>query len=472
MLIMGLGVLGGGVATTKWFLRQGARVTVTDLRPHRSLERSLKALGKDIRRVRLVLGRHRVKDFRTHDLVVANPAVPRESPYLAAARKTGKFVVNDARVFLDTYEGPLVAVTGTRGKTTTVEWIAHLMRGRFPGLLAGGNSSSDMPLLKLLSRARSATPSVVELSSWQLERVRGARRGPDVAVVTNLYPDHLNRYRTMRDYASAKANIFVEQNSHQSLVVNADNRWTRFFLSRKPKSNIYFVSSRQLSRTHQGVFLKGGAAYARMERGVTTRLLSRRAVEKFKEIWGDHNLMNALTAVLAVRLMGVPFTASCQRLASLPKVPYREEVVHTTKRLLVVNDSAGTSPDATIAALRRFAPRGRIFLLAGGTDKELEFGDWARAIARAVPPEDLLLLGGSATAKMLTSLRHLGYFKKTEPRIFEDLQAMVRVARDLSREVRGSVVILFSPGAASFEKFKNEFDRGRKFNAYSSRYLT
>lgn len=469
---MGLGVLGGGIATTRWFLRHGARVTVTDLRSRRALEGSLKALGKDARRVRLVLGRHRLEDFRTHDLVVANPAVPRESPYLTAARKAGKIVVNDARVFFDTYEGPLVAVTGTRGKTTTVAWIAHLMRGRHPALLAGGNSSSAMPLLKLLARARSATPSVVELSSWQLERVAEARRGPDVAVMTNLYPDHLNRYRTMRDYAGAKANVFIKQNSHQSLVLNADNPWTPFFLSRKPKSRIYFVSSHPLSQSRQGVFVKGGAAYSRMERGAPTPLLSRRAVERFRETWGDHNFMNALTAVLATRLMGVPFAASRRRLALLPRVPYREEIVRATKRLLVVNDSAGTSPDATIAALRRFAAGKCTFLLAGGTDKKLEFGDWAQAVACAVPPEHLLLLEGSATVKMLASLRRIGYFKKTEPRMFESLQAMVRTARDLSREARKPTVILFSPGAASFEKFKNEFDRGRKFNAYSSRYLT
>jgi UDP-N-acetylmuramoylalanine--D-glutamate ligase len=469
---MGLGVLGGGVATTKWFLRRGARVTVTDLRPRRALESSLKALGNDARRVRFVLGRHHLKDFKMHDLLVANPAVPQESPYLAAARKAGKLVVNDARIFFDSYEGPLVAVTGTRGKTTTVAWIAHLMRGRHPALLAGGNSSSDMPLLKLLSHARSAVPSVVELSSWQLERVAGARRGPDVAVVTNLYPDHLNRHRTMREYARAKANIFIEQHSHQSLILNADNPWTRFFLSRKPKSSVYFVSSRELPKDYRGVFLKSGTAYVRMERGVATQLLSRGAVERFSEAWGGHNLMNALTAVLAARLMGVPFALSRRRLASLPKVPYREEIVRATKRLLVVNDSAGTSPDATVAALRRFTPQRRVLLLAGGTDKELEFGDWAQAVARAVPPEDLLLLQGSATAKMLASLRRIGYFKKAEPRIFENLQAMVRAARDLSQEAREPAVILFSPGAASFERFKNEFDRGKKFNTYSSRYLT
>ncbi|MDO8470342.1 MAG: UDP-N-acetylmuramoyl-L-alanine--D-glutamate ligase [bacterium] len=484
---MGLGVLGGGVATTRWFLKRGDRVTVTDLRSRAKLAPSIRALGKGAKRVRFVLGRHRLADFRTNNIIVANPAVPRGSPYLAAARLAGKQVVNDAHIFLDEFEGPLIAVTGTRGKTTTVNWIAHLMRGAYPGLLAGGNSSADMPLLKLLDDSALAEgspviPAVVELSSWQLELVRGARRAPDVAVITNLYPDHLNRYHNIRAYAAAKANIFRDQTQDQALILNADDAWTPFFLKRKPRSRVFFISLKPLPKSKRGIYVNGGTVFARLTAGSTERVLSRAALATLAS-WGDHNIRNLLTTLLAGRLAGVSFRSLSTRLSSLPTVPLREEVIHQDRHLTVVNDSAGTSPDATTAALRRFQ-KSRIILLAGGTDKELTFGEWAKAVKHHVPPERLLLLEGSATKKMVVALRCIGYFRKSAPQVFTTLPAMVRAAwkptTDPPRLTSGRVeagnrqptTILFSPGAASFEKFKNEFDRGRKFTAYCVRYFT
>lgn len=469
-LVAGLGVLGGGVATTKWLLTHGYRVTVTDLRSRAKLMSSIRVLGKRAKSVRFVLGRHRLADFRSHDLIVANPAVPRESPYLAAARTAGREVTNDARIFLNSFEGPLIAVTGTRGKTTTVNWTAHLMRGAYRDLLAGGNSSADMPLLKLLDESSPNVPAVIELSSWQLELVSGARRAPDIAVITNLYPDHLNRYRGMRAYAAAKAGVFHDQTPDQALILNADDAWTPFFLKRKPRSRLFFTSLRPLSKSERGVFLMDGAAWARMTAGPAEPVLSSAALRKLGER-GEHNIQNLLTSLLVGRLSGIPFKFLARRLSSLPAIPFREEIIYKDRRLTVVNDSAGTSPDATLAALRRFQ-KARIILLAGGTDKELEFGEWAETIKRCIPPEHLLLLEGSATKKMIAALARIGYFNGTEPKPFGEFLAMILAARKLAvGGKKQGTVVLFSPGAASFEKFKNEFDRGRKFAAYSKRYL-
>jgi len=260
VLVMGLGRLGGGVATTKWLAKHGAHVAVTDLRNRKELASSIQALGDAAKKVRMVLGKHRENDFRTHDFVVVNPAVPRESKFLKIAWRARKEVTNDARIFFDLAPNPIVAITGTRGKTTTTNWIAHFLRSRDRMAFAAGNTP-ERPLLADLDRLarRPETPAVLELSSWQLELVAAARRAPDIAVITNLYPDHLNRYRTMEDYARAKAVIFQNQNPAQAIILNADNMWTKFFLKINPKGKRYFFSLKLLPRESQGLFLSGGS---------------------------------------------------------------------------------------------------------------------------------------------------------------------------------------------------------------------
>lgn len=458
VLVMGLGTLGGGIATTKWFVKHGARVTVTDLRSKRELAPSLRALGDAARKVRFVLGKHRAADFKTHDLIVVNPAVPRESAFLKAARGAGREIVNDARIFFDAAANPLVAVTGTRGKTTTTNWIAHFLRGIDRNVFAAGNTP-ERPLLMDLDRLtrKPDTPAVLELSSWQLERLSEARRAPDIALITNLYPDHLNRYRTMEHYAQAKALIFQNQNPAQALILNADNQWTRFFLKQRPKGRVYLCSTRSLPLSTQGLSVKNGDL-AFMEAGVAEKVAGKMFLKDFVAARGAHNLENLLAAMLAAHLAGASWQTILSRVPSLPHIPYRQEVVMKRKGLTVVNDSAGTSPDATIAALKRFKTPGT-FLITGGTDKKLEFRELARAMKAGIPSSRVFFLNGSATKRLLAELQKTGYFKKTAPRIFESLTEILAALRAEKPEI-----VLFSPGAASFEKFKNEFDRGSQFS--------
>lgn len=486
VLVMGLGKLGGGVATTKWLVKHGAKVTVTDLRTKRDLASSIRALGaaagkarpvrnlaraKRARRaprraisneVKFVLGKHRAEDFRRNDLIVVNPAVPRESPYLTIARKAGREITNDAKIFFDLVANPTVAVTGTRGKTTTTNWLAHLAKGIHRGVAAAGNTP-EMPLLALIDRLKNKkTPAALELSSWQLELLGEARRAPDVAVITNFHPDHLNRYRGMRDYARAKANIFKRQTPAQALILNADDAWTPFFLREKPRGKAYFFSLKPLPKNRDGIFISGGRAFFK-ESAKRTAVLGPREVRPLAAL-GNHNLQNLLAAMLTAHFLGITWREIRKRIAALPQIPFRQEFIVKRKNLTVVNDTAATSPDGTIAALERFKNK-NLILIAGGTDKKLEFGGWARAVKRRVKPERLFLLGGSATKKMVRALRRIGYFKQSYPQLFEKLPSLIRAVKKKARQSTPSFV-LFSPGAASFEKFKNEFDRGRKFNLY------
>jgi UDP-N-acetylmuramoylalanine--D-glutamate ligase len=470
VLVMGLGILGGGVATAKWLVRHGARVTVTDVRTKSELADSIRSLGSSARKIKFVLGEHRKDDFERNDVIIVNPAVRRENEYLAVAKKHKRLLINDARIFFDVVENPVIAVTGTRGKTTTTNWIAHFLRTRNKSVAVAGNSS-NLALLDLADRLKSKKmPVVVELSSWHLERLPGSKYAPEIAVITNLYSDHLNRYKGMKSYARAKAGIFKGQKRDQRLILNDDNRWTGFFLKLRPKAKIYFFSLKHLPKSKNGIFLKKGSLFFQ-ENGRSEEVISESAVLLTRKR-GEHNVMNLMAAALAAHLAGISWFEIAAAVRSLPEIKYREETILEKEGLRVINDSAATSPDAVVAAIRRFHGDGRLILMTGGTDKNLDFKPLAREIQNTLVPENVFFLSGGATKRLIAELDRLKYFKKERPQTFEDLELIVEKIKALLPKFYAlPCTILFSPGAASFEKFKNEFDRGEKFNEYIRKYL-
>jgi len=491
ILVVGLGVLGGGVASVKWFLEQGADVTVTDLRSRATLKNSVKELegfGKTLARpnstmprhsaVTFVFGRHCAEDFRGADLIVIGGGVKIiGNKFLAVAKKKKIPIVNDLTLFLENVKNPVAAITGTRGKTTTANWTAHFLKAKYPVARASGNSSDDA-LLKLLPRlAKDKTlPAVLELSSFQLEildarldnssELSSGWHTPDIAVITNLSRDHLNRHGTMRNYALAKANIFKNQTKKQALILNYDDLWTRFFLSQKPRGRVCGLSlekrpptKRFLIRANKKIVFGDGKG----ERVV----LSGRVVEKIEKL-GEHNIYNFLASALTAHLLGISWKEIEKRAKTLPQISLREEVILKKKNLTVVNDSAGTSPEATIAGIRRFTEKGKIILITGGTDKNLEFHELAGEIKKDILPGNLFLLNGSATQKLVAELKKTRYFRGAKPQIFESLkEILISVRKTLNVEYYTPTTVLFSPGSASFEKFRNEFDRGEKFGKYT-----
>ncbi len=437
---MGLGLLGGGIATAKWLVKHGAEVTVTDLKSRADLSGSIKSLGSAARKIRLALGRHEESDFRSHQIVVVNPAVPKESLFLKIARDSGAGLENEASLFFRFCKNPAIGVTGTRGKTTTVNWIHHFLKQKYPHTVLTGNSS-DHPMLKALDGLDGHSPVVVELSSWHLEILPESKRSPHIAVITNIYPDHLNRYKNITEYASAKANIFKHQTKEDFLILNKKNDWTKFFLKQS-------ASWRTNSRIKFAPFSPPFSLLSHFD-------------------LGEHNLQNLKTATLAAHLAGVGWDLIKPAIKTLPQIKFRQEVVYKKGGLTVVNDTTATSPDATVTALKRFGHQGEILILiTGGTDKKLEFADWAKMVKKTVKPENLFLLEGSATAKMISSLNQIGYFKKIKPNFFIDFEILLASALKRAQTIKGKKILLFSPGAASFEKFKNEFDRGERFNQY------
>ncbi len=454
VLVAGLGILGGGLATTNWLLKHKALVTVTDLKKESELKISLKKVRAHGQKVKYTLGKHIIADFKNNEIIVANPGMPLKNPYLDTARKSKRQIENEASLFCKFNINPFIVVTGTRGKTTTTNWVGHILKKSYPSIIVGGNSS-DVPMLSFLDTLKKDQPVVLELGASQLELVE--KNGPKVAVITNLYPDHLNRYGIMEAYAKAKANIFKSQNASGYLILNKDNAWTKFFLSLKPKSRLYFVSSKKLPKNLNGLYVSGNNLCLKEGKKITYLT----NIKEFRSNWGEHNLMNLMEAVLAVHLYGLSWATIKSAIKDLPQISLRQEIVYQKNELIIINDSAGTSPDATVAALKRFVkPKVNLILLTGGTDKNLDYRELAKVIKAKIPINNLVLLNGSGTRKLIESLYDIHYSQS-----FLVLETLEDCLKGALACLKGrSNVILFSPASASFEKFKNEFDRGVKFN--------
>jgi UDP-N-acetylmuramoylalanine--D-glutamate ligase len=275
-------------------------------------------------------------------------------------------------------------------------------------------------------------------------------------MITNIFIDHLNRHGTLENYALAKANIFKNQTKNNQLILNFDNEWTIFFLKQNPKAEIWFFSLNKLPENTKGVYYEKSSVYLKTNK--TEKVLD---LKDFVEFWGKHNLANLLSSVLAVHLAGEKWSEIQKKIKNLPQVKYRQELVAKRGKTQVINDTSATSPEGGMAAIERFGSKNCI-LISGGTDAGLEYQDWAKTILKYLPLENIILLGGSATKKMLAELSKITDISKIS--VKETLEECVKLAFDKAKKIKDKSTILFSPAAKSFEKFKNEFDRGEKFN--------
>ena len=449
VLVMGLGLHGGGLGVTRWLLKQGARVTVTDLKKPNDLKPTLDALGENAR-VEFVLGEHRERDFENADLIVRNPGVPRESRYLQIAREHGIPIRMELGIFFEQLPrgaAQVIGITGTKGKTTTTMMTGAILKRANPKTVVAGNLR--VSALELLDQIDADTPVILEMSSFQLEEFEELKTSPHIAALTNVYPDHLNRYRDMDEYAWAKAQIFLHQTPRDVLVLNFDNPiCTRL----RPKAIAQVV---WFSRTRA---LKEGALLERdwlvwNAQGSKTRVLPIAEL-----IAGQHNIENALAALAITRAWGASLETIADALREFRGVPHRLELVREMDGVQYINDTTATAPNATIAALKTLVPRGgTIYLIAGGYDKGLPYDEMAKAIAEM--PVRVILLDGNATEKIERALAAANAQTQIAARA-HTLQEAIQFGQAFARA--GDAVLL-SPGAASFGMFVNEFERGDKF---------
>lgn len=442
VLVMGLGLLGGGVAAARYAAQQGAEVVVTDLRDERVLAPSLEKLAG--LPIRYVLGQHEMADFARAEVVVRNPGVRRGSPYLAAARAAGARVEMEIAWFFRACRGKIAGVTGTRGKSTTTTLLHAILDAAGMRPLLGGNLGG-IETLSLLPEVTPGRWVVLELGNWMLEGLHPIRRSPHLAIFTNLLPDHLDAYDTMEDYGAAKSSIFRYQGADDLALFNADNDYSRRYAGEAPGRHVWLYSPERR------------VAYLRDDPARTQPFAYAEAIQ----LRGAHNLGNVQAATLAAERIGVAPEIIAAAVARFPGVPHRLEVVRELGGVTYVNDSASTAPVAGVAALRSFAAP--VVLIAGGNSKRLDATAFAaEAAARA---ERVILLAGSATEEFAAAVRAAARaLGRPDPVAgpFDDLARALGAARAAARP--GDVVLL-SPGFTSFGLFLNEFDRGDRFRA-------
>lgn len=464
-LVMGLGLNGGGLESARFLASRGADVTVTDLRDEKVLAPSIEKLSG--LPVRYVLGRHEMEDFARADLVVKNPAVRPDSPYLAASRR----VETDISLFLAACPSRICAVTGSKGKSGTssaLHWALSALRerpplagARVPGKAYLGGNITVSPLT-FLDALRAEDDVVLELSSWQLGDLAGRlhpdggtdalgrRRAllkPRVAVITSIMRDHLDRYGTMEAYVADKKIIYSGQDPNDATVSGCDD-WGDTF-ARETRARALRFSAEPLGEGMPGAWLEGpeGRGLARLDSGALVEI-----VPPHPAVPGRHQKMNLLAAGLALLDLGLPADPIREALGSYPGIEHRLEFFHESRGVRYYNDTAATIPEAAAAAVRAFgAPT---VLVTGGTDKALDFSPLGEAAAEA---KAVVLLAGSGTAKLAPLLDRAGIPYRGP---YDDLDAATRAAAEAAGP--GDAVVL-SPGCASFGMFLNEFDRGRKW---------
>lgn len=454
VLVFGLGLLGGGVATTNWLLKQGAHVTVTDLKTGEQLKSSIDRLKGS---VALKLGGHSEADIDAADIVVLNQDVALKNKYVQYALSIGKPIETEGTIFFKLFPNRIVGITGTRGKTTTTSWTNVFLNTKYRASTVG-NTAAENPFLEIVDRT-DLDIVAAEIPSYQLEYFHLIDRAPEIAVITNISPDHLNRHGTIEAYALAKGNIFKNQTAEQHLILNAQSPWTKFYLHQHPAAKVWLFSSQPMN--NDGLYYDSGVVYLQ-DGNNKERVLEIKALVAEK---GEHNLENLLAASLAAHLAGVPWEQIQSAIPRLPAVKFRQEIIFKNGHFTVINDTTATSPEGAIAAIKRFAGPHTIFI-AGGTDRELDFSDWADVVDAKIPKGNLILLEGSATAKMIAELKKRGWTDDQVQgfAVAQDLPAAVAAGLEKARASQDAMLV-FSPGAKSFEKFLNEFDRGEQFNA-------
>ncbi len=452
VVVMGLGLHGGGEACVRYFVEQGAQVTATDLRTAEILRASVDSLKDISKKITLVLGEHRLSDFQRADIVVKAPGIRNTSPYIQAAIKSGATIENQATVFLKACPATVIGVTGTRGKSTTSALIYDLLshtkavRGNvYLGGLPG------KPILTLLQKIKPQDIVIIELSSWQLETMGDQKISPHIAVFTNLFADHLNTYSGMNQYLAAKAHIIRWQKKDDIAIIGHDNEYGRRLGATVPGKRIWFGVKNvkdQNSTSLQGDSIVWRVAGKEKKLGSVSRAT----------LTGSHNIQNILGAVSVAGLFGITKTEVEKTLRNFKGLPGRQEVIREVRGISLVNDTTSTMPDATMVALAQKKPT---VLIAGGVSKNIPQERY-RALAKEIKRHcrAVVLFTGDASEQLARELKKM-HVKQVVCEV-TDMQAAVGIALQFAR--RGDRVLL-SPGAASFNLFKNEFDRGDQFNA-------
>lgn len=445
VLVVGFGK--SGVAVAKYMARQGAKVTVTDMKQKTELADSVAACA-DLK-IEFELGRHNNKTFSTSELIVLSPGVPQNLKVLEEARMAQVPVTNEIELAATGLEVPLVAVTGTNGKTTTTSLIGEMFKADQKSVFVGGNIGK--PLLDFHLEEQPASVVVAELSSFQLELAE--KLTPAVAVFTNIEPDHLDRYPSMEAYIAAKKRLLQLSDRNSFLVLNYDNPTVAQFAQEAKGKLMWFTKRSPLEIGGQFAENFCGCYYEASTRRIIAKITGKDEVYDVSgfKLFGEHNKENLMAAICAARAQGVSPAAIHSVIQSFRGVAHRLEFVRKKDGVYFINDSKGTNVMSLQRSLMAF-PKNPIILIAGGKDKNMEFSPLADLVQERCK---LLILLGEAKEKIN---RALGDYADTF--LVGTFEEAVLLAFQKSRS---GDIILLSPGCASFDMFRNFEERGDYF---------
>lgn len=434
VLVVGLGR--SGVASALFLQARGAQVTVSDAKSEEQLREQIPTLLDA--GIAVETGAHGERTFRNQDLIVVSPGVPVDAEPLVQARALGQPVIGEIELASQFLAGPIVAITGSNGKTTTTTLIGEIIAAGGFKTLVGGNIGTAA--ISLVAQATPETAVVLEVSSFQLETIRSFR--PKVAVVLNITPDHLDRHRTFAAYVDAKARIFENQQAGDFAVLNADDSTCVELASRTRAQVFWFSRAREMDpgasvRDGEVVFRRNGSAQAVI------------AVSEIP-LKGSHNLENVLAAVCAGTLMGCAPEKIRAAIVNFRAVEHRLEYVATIRGVEYYNDSKATNVDATIKALQSFPAN--IHLILGGKDKGSDYTTLNALLRERVKTVYTI---GAAAEKIQSQIKGTTQIVSSGA-----IEAAVKHA---SAAAQPGDVVLLAPACASFDQFQSYEHRGRVF---------
>jgi len=436
VLVVGLGK--SGLAAALFLRRQGAQVTVSDVRSAEALSKEIPALLEE--GINVEAGGHGLLTFRRQDLIVVSPGVPLNTPELVQAMMFGRPVIGELELAARFLKGKMLAITGSNGKTTTTALVGEILKKAGMPTLVGGNIG--FPVVGLIEESTDETWSVLEVSSFQLEST--VEFLPAIAVILNITPDHLDRHGSFENYALAKERIFAAQGEHDSVVLNADNVRAAEAAVRS-KATVYWFSIEH--PVERGAWLENGSVVFRIAKDAATETVMPLSGIPLK---GAHNVENVLAAVVASRLAGAPVDAIREAVEGFQAVEHRLEFVAKVNGVSFYNDSKATNVDATAKALAAFDSG--IHLILGGKDKGAGYMQLASLLRERVRAVYTI---GTAAAKIESELRGLVPIQSCET-----LENAVAAAASAARP--GEVVLL-APACSSFDQFENYEHRGHVF---------
>lgn len=437
---MGLGLLGRGVGDTAFLADQGARLIVTDLKDEHELAKSVKKLEK-YENIEFVLGRHRHGDFKRRDIILKSAGVPLKNEYLDTAKESDTEITMSAAwmVSIAKQEGidvTTIGVTGTKGKSTVTGMIESVLKESGVRYHLAGNvrGKANLPLLKQI---RSGDIVLMELDSWQLQGFEAAGISPNISVFTNFFPDHMNYYKgSMKKYFSDKAAIFRNQKDSDITIISSGTKDAIEKYGRKSDQSKHFK-------------VIGGKETTNIKLSVP----------------GEHNKLNAAMASAVFGHLGYRKTTIKSGLQNFKPVEGRLQDLGLHKGVRFINDNNSTTPESTLLtlkAVKELNPKGRIVWFGGGSDKLCDYKELGKEIPSMC--DYALLLSGKGTEKII----------KTVPKSFQSAIAQVDHMKQAFKALEGLTkrgdVVVFSPAAASFGLFENEYDRNDQFMRELTRF--